>query len=60
MRHMSLRNYRRSEKEGENIKTYIGLKCGHSYHEKCIREWLEIKGDCPICKKHIIDAENIV
>ena len=27
------------------------LKCTHQFHPECIRTWLDIKPNCPICKK---------
>lgn len=29
---------------------YIELKCGHIYHDKCIKEWFQIKSSCTICR----------
>ncbi|XP_029656926.1 E3 ubiquitin-protein ligase DZIP3 [Octopus sinensis] len=26
------------------------LQCGHSYHDLCIRKWLEIQKTCPTCR----------
>ncbi|KAI3703886.1 hypothetical protein L1987_74082 [Smallanthus sonchifolius] len=26
------------------------LDCCHEYHEKCIKKWLVVKNNCPICK----------
>ncbi|KAL9992612.1 putative transcription factor C2H2 family [Helianthus debilis subsp. tardiflorus] len=26
------------------------LACKHSYHEECIRKWLDEKKDCPMCR----------
>ncbi|KAH7421498.1 hypothetical protein KP509_13G060600 [Ceratopteris richardii] len=26
------------------------LKCGHGYHTDCIKQWLQLKNQCPICK----------
>ncbi|MCO5594471.1 hypothetical protein L7F22_048501 [Adiantum nelumboides] len=26
------------------------LQCGHSYHTDCIKQWLLLKNQCPICK----------
>lgn len=28
------------------------LKCGHSYHTKCIGEWIIEHGTCPYCRRH--------
>ncbi|KAL0416899.1 UNVERIFIED_CONTAM: putative E3 ubiquitin-protein ligase HIP1 [Sesamum latifolium] len=31
--------------------TRIGvLDCGHEYHASCIRQWLQQKNTCPLCK----------
>lgn len=27
------------------------LKCGHNFHKICLKDWLEKKNECPICKK---------
>ena len=29
------------------------VKCGHKYHLKCIREWVNKKNTCPICRSDI-------
>jgi hypothetical protein len=29
------------------------VKCGHKYHIECIREWIEKKSTCPICRTDI-------
>ena len=26
------------------------LTCNHSYHKKCINEWIKTKNSCPICR----------
>ncbi|KAI5067591.1 hypothetical protein GOP47_0018119 [Adiantum capillus-veneris] len=33
--------------EGEELGQ---LKCSHSYHTDCIKQWLVLKNQCPICK----------
>ena len=30
------------------------LSCNHSFHEKCINEWLKEKNTCPLCRSSII------
>ncbi|XP_015060368.1 RING finger protein 148-like [Solanum pennellii] len=35
----------------ENIGT---LGCGHEYHARCIKQWLVIKKDCPICRASVL------
>ncbi|OMJ72497.1 hypothetical protein SteCoe_29061 [Stentor coeruleus] len=32
---------------------YITLKCNHTYHDSCIKEWLSRKKVCAICKAEI-------
>lgn len=32
---------------------YITLKCNHTYHDACIKEWLSRKKVCAICKAEI-------
>lgn len=27
------------------------LRCGHSYHFRCIIKWFEQSEDCPVCRK---------
>jgi len=40
----------------------IKLKCSHSYHDKCIIEWLKASNTCPICRDELLtddeDYEN--
>ena len=26
------------------------LECGHAYHWDCVRQWLDQKGTCPVCR----------
>ena len=39
-------DYKRKEK----LKV---LKCGHAFHECCIKEWLMKKKTCPMCNKEV-------
>ncbi|XP_042910098.1 E3 ubiquitin-protein ligase TTC3 isoform X2 [Parasteatoda tepidariorum] len=34
------------------------VDCGHCFHLKCIREWLNKKSDCPICRVHLLLPED--
>lgn len=27
--------------------------CHHVYHSRCVTRWLRVRGDCPICRKHV-------
>ena len=31
------------------------LPCYHNFHEKCIREWLPIHKNCPLCRANILE-----
>lgn len=37
--------------EQNEIKSVTMPLCGHIFHEKCIKDWLEIKNNCPICRQ---------
>ena len=34
------------------------LRCGHSFHNKCITTWLLTRDTCPVCRKCIINNEK--
>ncbi|KAL7608453.1 hypothetical protein Lser_V15G12265 [Lactuca serriola] len=38
------------QEEYEVGQTIGTVKCGHVYHEKCIKKWLVQKNLCPICR----------
>ena len=38
-------------KGGEQLRS---LKCKHKFHKDCIDKWLQLKNECPICKKRIV------
>ncbi|CAD8075707.1 unnamed protein product [Paramecium primaurelia] len=29
------------------------LKCNHFFHQECIKEWLQLKAECPTCRDKI-------
>lgn len=33
------------------------LKCGHSFHKKCIETWFEEKNTCPVCRNEEFKPE---
>lgn len=34
------------------------LKCGHIFHDGCIRSWLQMSNFCPTCRTEVIANEN--
>ncbi|KAJ1410230.1 Zinc finger, RING-type [Sesbania bispinosa] len=34
------------------------LDCGHKYHLSCIKQWLVLRNNCPICKQTALAVEN--
>lgn len=30
------------------------LKCGHSFHRKCLLDWIGISNTCPCCRRNAI------
>lgn len=37
----------------ENRGTKIYLQCRHTFHKKCIQEWIQYKNECPICQTQV-------
>ena len=35
----------------EEMKEYVFVKCGHSFHKECIGNWLIKKNNCPCCRE---------
>lgn len=31
------------------------LECGHLFHCECLKDWVMIKGSCPVCRKQLLD-----
>ena len=29
---------------------YTKLECSHSYHRECLKQWIEVKSNCPLCR----------
>ena len=38
----------------EKDETLDVLKCGHKFHDQCIREWLVKNKHCPICRCEVL------
>lgn len=45
-------------KNGEENKTVL-MKCGHSFHACCSKNWKDRGLKCPHCKKDIVEMEII-
>ncbi|KFM74909.1 E3 ubiquitin-protein ligase TTC3, partial [Stegodyphus mimosarum] len=44
--------------EEMNFSTAYKADCGHQFHLTCIREWLNKKSDCPICRVYLLLPED--
>ena len=48
----------------EEMKEFVFVKCGHSFHKECIGKWLIEKPTCPCCretlKPEILQEFNII
>ncbi|XP_035222280.1 E3 ubiquitin-protein ligase TTC3-like isoform X2 [Stegodyphus dumicola] len=44
--------------EEMNFSTAYKADCGHRFHLTCIREWLNKKSDCPICRVYLLLPED--
>jgi hypothetical protein len=31
----------------------VALSCGHTFHSSCLKNWIFVKGSCPICRKSL-------
>lgn len=38
--------------EDQKLTTYC-TPCNHTFHENCIKGWLKIKQNCPLCRREI-------
>ncbi|VDM99942.1 unnamed protein product [Thelazia callipaeda] len=36
------------------------LSCGHLFHSCCIVSWIKTWGNCPVCRKDIINEDQII
>ena len=34
-------------------ETVVELECGHYFHMKCVKDWVKIKGSCPMCRNYV-------
>lgn len=42
----------------DNLEEGCMISCTHSYHKKCIDEWLNIKKNCPSCRKDCLKYDK--
>ena len=51
-------NEKQNKENDDMAKTT--LECGHSFHKKCIKEWLEKDEKCPLCREQFNVPVNTV
>lgn len=39
--------------EEDTLVTPLSCDIRHCFHSQCIERWMELKNECPLCKKHI-------
>ncbi len=40
------------------ISTYMKTPCNHKFHEICLRNWMRIKLECPVCREPLPPYEQ--
>ncbi|KAF7834616.1 Transcription factor GLABRA 3 [Senna tora] len=35
------------------------LKCEHSFHFQCLKQWLALKNSCPVCKQEVVMRHSV-
>lgn len=43
--------------KGSCVDSIYKTKCGHTFHFKCIHDWLISNDDCPVCRTTLLDIE---
>lgn len=43
--------------KGDYIDSIYKTSCGHTFHFKCISDWLLSNDDCPVCRTTLLDIE---
>jgi hypothetical protein len=42
----------------EKNESMFRTRCMHEYHYDCIFGWLQAKGNCPMCREHIVNQDE--
>lgn len=73
LEHLRTRKYRKTADHGadeegeicvvcqgefEDGETIAELECGHEYHSDCIKNWLQRRNFCPMCKRTAIEQKS--
>ena len=48
-----------SGEDGARSPTSKVLRCGHAFHVRCLRSWLERQQACPICRAPVLPAPPV-
>jgi len=48
-----------SHEEEPDDQPTVALVCGHIFHTRCINEWLEKDGRCPVCRHRIREERQV-
>jgi Ring finger domain len=38
-----------------NEEVSVRLECDHYFHKNCLRDWVRIKGSCPMCRRLVFN-----
>jgi len=44
----------REKHEFSTSRKVIKLECGHFFCYGCLREWIQVKSNCPLCRRNVI------
>ena len=39
----------------QDLKKYMIIPCGHFYHSICLKKWIKIESNCPLCREYILN-----
>ena len=50
----------KKEEEEEKVATAVKLPdCQHSFHDKCLKMWLEHTSSCPLCRQELPTDDEV-